>query len=184
MRAARRVRLIDLSGCGVCEVIGRSAELYCAQPFYRILQGESVYEFFIGGNQLCLGGFRQRDVEAIIETASKRGRDVECTIQQGKGRNRRKVTVGDFQESNPGIFSGYSLSPGSLPKHISDFRPEEIWYEDLNLFQSVAVEQLERMFRVWLIGRRQDPLASDARVHHSAFQRSRSSRIISSVEGK
>jgi hypothetical protein len=165
------------------ESSARKLAIECAEPLYRKSRTEGVYEFFVRRHKLRAGSFGESYIKAIVETTVEFARYFERRIKQGKARNRWEPVDSYLPQPNLGFRKRESSGSRRLPEHISNFSPEKIGNDDVLSSSCVIIEQSQGGFGVWFEGGRQDPLRGYTRVHHDAAQRSRSSRIISSVEG-
>src|SRR5947208_6549746 len=150
----------------------------------RIHLGKRLALTVGGGMQIATTHFHsQHNVNAVVNAPPVQDSFLERWIQKVQGRNRRNLVFKQCgQRSNGGLLGAAAAADG-LPQNIRQFDPEEIGNNQVDFAFKPPFQKTPSLVAKWLLRPRQYPLRGDTGIHHKYTHRSRSSRIISSVEG-
>src|ERR1019366_8641466 len=154
-----------------------------SQPAHGEATSEGVDQALVGGDEISASGRGHRNVGAVVNGSVEIAGDLERFRQKSPARQSGKVAVEHRFESalrQPGC-DGAAF--GGLPEETADLEPEQIRDNHLNRSLHVGAKKAMGFSGEGLNDLGRCPLRGNARVHHERLHRSRSSRIMSSVEG-
>ena len=126
-----------------------------SDPADRETSGKGIGQSFVRGEERSAGGNRESYVDRVIDGPVEGG--------EGFAQKRRRRKCGDRQLSHfrDGGLRGperhASLAAAGFPQDIAELGPEEVRDNQSEGSGSVIAEQLERLVRVGLAGRGEEP---------------------------